>query len=99
MATEWGEPDDVDGECNAHCYIADNYGDGRATMRCQLPKGHELPHREEFRQGTSVLTWEHDERCYHDKGSHTYERTGDEMCDECGANLTRAKERRGDAAG
>lgn len=66
QSVSWGQPDDVDGECNAHCYI---YSDGTVTMRCQLPKGHKPPHREEFRDGTCVLTWENDERCYHDKGT------------------------------
>lgn len=31
----YGEPEDVDGECNARLYIGDNYGDNHATMRCQ----------------------------------------------------------------
>lgn len=44
----YGKSEDVPGECNAHLYIADDYGDNSGTMRCQLPEGHELPHREEF---------------------------------------------------
>ncbi len=27
-------------ECNAQLYIADDHGDNKATMICQLPKGH-----------------------------------------------------------
>lgn len=68
-----GEPPDVDGECNAHCYLGDNFGDNHATMRCQLPKGHEGVHREEFERevpdgqpSRCVMTWERDERCWHD---------------------------------
>lgn len=57
-----GEPGDVPGQCNAHCYIGDNFGDNHATMRCQLEPGHDGPHREVFRRGTCVLTWEEDER-------------------------------------
>ena len=60
-----GEPPDTPGECNAHCYIADNFGDNHATMRCQLPKGHAGPHREVFTKmdaGGCVMTWERDER-------------------------------------
>ena len=60
-----GEPQDQPGQCNAHCYIADNYGDNHATMRCQLPKGHEGLHQEAFTKhdaGQCILTWTHDER-------------------------------------
>lgn len=83
MSTGWGDPDDVEGECNAHCYIGDNYGDGTATMRCKLPKDHEGLHREEFRAGTCVLTWKDDERCYHDKGMSADELTGNLHCNGC----------------
>lgn len=59
-----GEPNDVPGECNAHLYIGDNFGDNHATMRCQLPHGHEGRHQEVFRYGTVEVTWENDERDY-----------------------------------
>ncbi len=60
---EFGEPEDIDGECNAHLYIADNFGDNHATMRCQLETGHEGPHEEVFgRNGSPVLIrWHVDE--------------------------------------
>jgi len=60
----FGKPQDVDGECNSHFYIADDFGDNSATMRYQLPKGHEGAHREEFERcgGKVVVTWEKDER-------------------------------------
>ena len=59
---KYGEPEDVEGECNAHLYIGDNFGDNHATMRCQLPKGHEGLHREEFGSDNKVVvTWEKDE--------------------------------------
>jgi hypothetical protein len=60
----WGTPKDVEGECNSHLYISDDYGDNRATMRCRLPKGHGGAHREEFPRasGQVVVTWEKDER-------------------------------------
>jgi hypothetical protein len=60
----FGEPKDVDGECNARLYIADNFGDSHATMRCQLPSGHEGPHKEEYKHyGKPVIvTWEGDDR-------------------------------------
>jgi hypothetical protein len=68
-----GEPSDVDGECNAHLYIGDNYGDNHATMRCGLLEGHDGVHREVFSRTTTegppsecVMTWEQDERCRHD---------------------------------
>lgn len=68
----WGEPEDGDNECNARLFIGDNYGDGTATMRCQLPPGHEGLHREEFARdgGPVVVTWTADERkrCNHGCG-------------------------------
>ena len=63
---EYGEPKDVDGQCNAHLYIADNFGDNHATMRCQLPKGHPAHHQEGYkreRDGQAVVVqWQRDER-------------------------------------
>lgn len=60
----WGTPSDVKGECNAHLYIGDDYGDNHATMRCGRPKGHKGIHREEFtRHGRPVVvTWAEDEK-------------------------------------
>jgi len=58
---------DVNGECSAHLYIGDNYGDGTATMRCQLPENHKGKHQEEFSRGEGkliIISWEHDERDY-----------------------------------
>ena len=60
-----GTPDDVSGECNAHLYIADDYGDNHATMRCSLEEGHDGPHREEFSRGGDepvTVEWHVDER-------------------------------------
>ena len=58
----FGKPADVEGECNAHLYLADDYGDNEATVRCQLPKGHEGWHEEVGRNGTVKITWEKDEK-------------------------------------
>lgn len=60
----FGEPQDVENECNAHLYIADNFGDNHVTMRCQLSPGHEGAHREEFKRGGELVavTWVIDER-------------------------------------
>lgn len=67
-----GEPDDVDGECGARLFIGDNYGDGTATMRCQLAPEHEGLHKEEFERkgGAVTITWVADERerCGHGCG-------------------------------
>ena len=63
-----GEPDDVPGECNAHLYIADDYGDNHATIRCQLPKGHTAHHCESFSTRAVVVQWEKDERDYERNG-------------------------------
>lgn len=59
---------DVAGQCNAHLYIGDDYGDNGSTMRCQLAPGHDGEHEERFRRsgGAVVIRWEADERCYHD---------------------------------
>lgn len=68
----FGEPGDAEGECNARLFIGDNYGDGTATMRCQLAPAHTGLHREEFdREGGKVtITWVADERerCDHGCG-------------------------------
>lgn len=64
----YGEPKDVPGECNAWLFIFDNFGDNHCTLRCQLPEGHEGPHREEFRSKDEgpeahkvVVQWEGDD--------------------------------------
>ena len=58
----FGQPPDVEGQCNAHLYIADDFGDNCATMRCQKPKGHDGLHQEVFRDDTCTVEWENDER-------------------------------------
>jgi hypothetical protein len=60
----FGEPKDVDGECNARLFLADNYGDNHCTIRCQLSPNHEGPHEENFKQRgkPAKITWEVDER-------------------------------------
>ena len=64
--SRYGEPEDVEGQCNAHLYIGDNFGDNHATMRCQLSPDHEGLHQEKYRTsppgGEGVVTWEMDER-------------------------------------
>ena len=75
-----GEPSDVAGECNAHLYIGDNFGDNHATMRCQRPAGHEGEHMERFRGGDARALWLTDERkyeqecatCRHEDISHEF---------------------------
>lgn len=61
----FGKPEDRPGECNAWLELADDYGDNEATIRCQLPAGHEGPHQEKFKRTSSgevFITWERDER-------------------------------------
>jgi len=68
----YGEPGDVPGECNAWLFIFDNFGDNHATMRCQLPEGHEGPHSERFRPDQEekgeaygvMVQWEGDDHHY-----------------------------------
>lgn len=58
-ANLYGEPEDVEGECNAILYISDDKGDNVATMRCGLEAGHEKPHKERYeKRGMPVtVTW------------------------------------------
>jgi len=55
---------DVDGECNARLFLADDYGDNVCTIRCQLCLNHTGPHEENFKRGGKPvkITWEVDER-------------------------------------
>ncbi len=59
-----GEPDDVDGQCNARLYISDNWGDNHATMRCGLAAGHDGLHKKEYgpTSQTVTISWLRDER-------------------------------------
>ena len=63
----YGEPEDVQGECNARLFIGDIHGDGHATMRCQLKPDHTGPHQERYNAGDDAfpnwvtVTWEQDE--------------------------------------
>jgi hypothetical protein len=51
--------------CKAKLFIGDDYGDNTATMRCQLPGGHDGPHLESFiRDGKISITWEKDETTF-----------------------------------
>ena len=75
----YGEPDDVPGQCNAHLYVADNFGDNHATLRCQLPKGHPANHVESFSGRAVVVQWEKDERLY----PHKADLDGDDYCKIC----------------
>ena len=73
----FGEPADIDGECNARLFIADNYGDNSASIRCQLALHHEGLHREQFERkgGLVTITWVADERerCDHGCGQWEHE--------------------------
>lgn len=75
-----GEPADVPGDCNARLFVADNYGDNHATIRCQLAADHEGLHQERFvrhRGGEVVITWESDEREKCDHGCGQWRDTHD----------------------
>jgi len=60
--------------CLATLSIADDYGDGEGTMRCQLPFGHVGLHIERFKRERVIskqpqtqevtITWTVDETCY-----------------------------------
>jgi len=83
----FGEPSDVEGECNACLFIADNYGDNSATIRCQLAPNHEGLHREQFeREGGAVtITWAVDERkkCDHGCGRWRHDHHRDDESIAC----------------
>lgn len=86
-----GKPDDVPGECNAHCYIGDDYGDNTATMRCPLPKGHEGAHRKRFRDDAVLVEWTRDERCLHVKTEQDEVYPDRSFCTECGETVWKEK--------
>jgi hypothetical protein len=64
----FGEPKDVNGECNARLYLGDDYGDNTCTIRCTLTLGHGGPHRETCRDGTVIILFDRDERKKCDHG-------------------------------
>jgi hypothetical protein len=81
----FGEPADNDNECNARLFIGDNYGDGTATMRCQLALGHDGLHQEQFdREGGPVtITWTADERRRCDHGCGQWRHAHDSEIVKC----------------
>ena len=60
----FGPQKDKEGACNAVLSLADDYGDNSCTIKCQLPEGHEGPHKEEFQRKDKpvIITYEVDER-------------------------------------
>lgn len=58
----FGPAPDIPGECNARLYVGDDYGDNRATFRCEMKAGHRGVHIEVFRGGTCKIIWRHDAR-------------------------------------
>lgn len=83
----FGEPSDKEGECNARLFIADNYGDGSASIRCQLALNHDGLHKEEFeRHGHMVtITWAVDERKRCDHGCGRWDHAHSSKYDDDGA--------------
>ena len=57
---------DPETRCEARLFIADDYGDNEATMKCQLKEGHEGPHLEAYTtsggKNAVTVTWTLDER-------------------------------------
>lgn len=81
----FGEPQDEEDACNARLFIGDNYGDGTATMRCQLPLKHDGLHREQFERkgGAVTITWVADERKKCDHGCAQWEHAHDSETIAC----------------
>ena len=53
--------DKIVSRCNRVLSIGDDHGDNEATMRCQLPMGHDGPHQEiyeGYRQGKVTVLFE-----------------------------------------
>ena len=72
----FGPPKDVEGECNARLYLADDWGDNGCTMRCSLPTGHDGEHQESFERsnGNKVLIhWAMDERGTYEDPEHAFD--------------------------
>ena len=76
----FGKPKDVEGECNAHLYLADDHGDNTCTIRCNLAYWHTGDHRELCGE-RCVIYWREDERDY-----NIYEKC--EKCDGIGVLYT-----------
>ncbi len=60
-----GEPKDVEGQCNAHLHIGDDYGDNHGTMRCHLAPNHQDAYHEETYMSDEqevTIRWKLDER-------------------------------------
>ena len=93
----YGEPKDIDGECNARLSIADDAGDNSGTMRCQLEPGHDGPHKEVYNRSIVsydcepmseassevVVTWHGCDRKEHQKWDAKYVSEYGPHCDKC----------------
>lgn len=51
-------------KCGAELHIGDDFSDNHATMRCQLERRHDGPHRETYQRDDMpvVITWHTDDR-------------------------------------
>ena len=107
----YGEPEDVEGECNARLFIADVHGDGHATMRCQLKPDHTGPHQEVYNAGSEefpnrvTVIWEQDETIMCEKhGRQRMNEPDPDMpdlpaCEACESEYWDAKDKEEDDAG
>lgn len=80
----FGEPNDVENECNARLFLGDNYGDGTTTIRCGLTPGHEGLHQEQFERSDHpvTITWAVDERKRCDHGCGQWDHAHGDRYDE-----------------
>jgi hypothetical protein len=76
----FGKPQDQEGKCNVRLFIADDYGDGSATICCQLAPDHEGLHKEQFERagGMVTITWVSDERRRCDHGCGQWQHAHDD---------------------
>jgi hypothetical protein len=65
--------------CPAELYIADDFGDNEATVRCQLELGHSGQHKEEWARDGGVqkccITWTVDEKATRGIAMEEYRRS------------------------
>lgn len=81
----FGPPEDEAGKCNACMYLGDDHGDNHTTIKCNLPIGHEGPHKESFkRKGEPVeITWHIDESYNCSKHGRVYPYITEFPCRQC----------------
>ncbi len=82
---------DIESECNARLYLADDYGDNPCTFRCRLSPGHLGEHTVIFATKNdsipyrAMISWHEDEssKCSACKGSFPTGSVEKDLCIDC----------------